>query len=155
MFRPVPPLQTHSNSDLLLTYLKASSWFTPHRQGKTSSEEKSSQDREAAKATLSHSTEIRPPLVPSEPPGGRRWLAASRACQVPSLCKDAGSQARYSEEEEYVSDLHPATLGSYVRNRYGWTATSEFRQLTAFARDVLDCKPRGRVRQTAFGALII
>jgi len=54
-----------------------------------------------------------------------------------------------------VSDLHPATLGSYVRNRYGWTATSEFRQLTAFARDVLDCKPRGRVRQTAFGALII
>ena len=34
-------------------------------------------------------------------------LAASRACQVPSLCKGARSQARYSEEEEYVSDLHP------------------------------------------------
>ena len=66
-----------------------------------------------------------------------------------------GAKPGIREEEKYVSDLHPATLGSYVRNRYGWTATSEFRQLTAFARDVLDCKPRGRVRQTAFGALII
>src|SRR5258708_13110987 len=36
----------------------------PHRRGMTSSDEKPNQDKDAAKTKLSHSTEIRPPLVP-------------------------------------------------------------------------------------------
>jgi hypothetical protein len=81
------------NSDLLLIYLKASSWFTPSVRVMTSSDEKPDQDKDAAKTKLSHSTEIRPPPVSL----ANFWeasvaLAASRACQVPSLCKYAGAK---------------------------------------------------------------
>jgi len=38
-----------------LTYLKGVLLVHPHRQGKTSSDEKPNQDKEAAKAKLSHS----------------------------------------------------------------------------------------------------
>ena len=65
-------------TDLLLTYLKASSWFTPHRQGMTSCDEKPNLDKDAAKTKLSHSTEIRPPLVP---------LANLREAVVGARCK--------------------------------------------------------------------
>jgi hypothetical protein len=50
----------------------------PHRRGMTSSDEKPNQDKDAAKTKLSHSTEIRPPLVP---------LANLREAVVGARCK--------------------------------------------------------------------
>jgi hypothetical protein len=51
----------------------------PHRQGMTSSDEKPNRDKDAAKAELSHSTGIRPPLVSS--------LANHREAAVGARCK--------------------------------------------------------------------
>jgi hypothetical protein len=60
MFRPVPPLSAAistqwSSIDLSQRFLLAH----PHRQGVKSSDEKSTQDKDAAKTKLSQSTEFR------------------------------------------------------------------------------------------------
>ena len=77
----------------------------PQRQGMPSSDEKPNQDKDAAKTKLSHSTEIRPPLVSlANPREAVRWrslqaeLAKFHHFASMQGAKPGLAWPRYSEE---------------------------------------------------------